>query len=108
MNFNNVKAAIKEYILQEASYPITLNGETYESDKLPPLVWEGNTYVPLKAMGDLLGAKVDWNNELKRVEITTVTASVDDSLLSKQVEAEAVKAQYPTIKNANDNSIDYT
>ncbi|WP_113674086.1 stalk domain-containing protein [Vallitalea guaymasensis] len=100
MNFSNVKAAIKEYILQEASYPITLNGETYESDKLPPLVWEGNTYVPLKAMGDLLGAEVDWNKELKRVEITTVTETADDSLLSKQVEAEAVKA----VENEDDGN----
>ncbi len=60
---------IKEYILSKVKYPIIVNGVEYVNDELPILNWNGNTYVPLRAVGDILDAKVEWNDELKRVEI---------------------------------------
>jgi hypothetical protein len=60
---------VKQYILVKPAYPIYVNGLVYESSDLPVLNYEGNTYVPMKAVGELLGASVTWNNELKRAEI---------------------------------------
>src|SRR5690606_25964650 len=43
-------------------------GEKFES-KNPTIVVEGRTYLPLKETGDVLGVNVQWNNDLRRVEI---------------------------------------
>ena len=72
----NVGAAIQEYILKPVTYPVIVNGEEYISDELPILTLrtkEGdNTYVPLRAMSDMLGVEIQWNGELGRVEIGNV------------------------------------
>lgn len=51
-----------------ATFPILINGQTWESDK-PVVVIDGSTYLPLKAIGDVLNVNVNWNNDLKQVEI---------------------------------------
>lgn len=60
---------VKEYILKKVSYPILVNGIEYIDEELPALNYEGNTYIPMRSIGDVLGAKVHWNDELKRAEI---------------------------------------
>jgi hypothetical protein len=62
-------AMVKQYTLIEAAYPIEVNGSTYENSQLPILNYQSNTYIPLRAVGDLLGSNVTWNPVLKRVEI---------------------------------------
>jgi hypothetical protein len=62
---------IKEYILTKIDYPIFVNGTEFKSEDLPALNYEGNTYLPLRAIGDVLGEPVKWNDQLKRVEIGT-------------------------------------
>lgn len=51
-----------------ASFPILINGKAWESDK-PVVVIDGSTYLPLKAIGDVLNVKVKWNSDLRQVEI---------------------------------------
>lgn len=63
---------VKEYILKKVSYPILVNGIEYIDEELPALNYEGNTYVPLRAVGDILGVGVRWNDELNRAEIDNV------------------------------------
>jgi len=53
---------------QKATFDVFVNGEKFES-KNPPLVVEGRTYLPLRATGEALGVEVEWNQDLKRVEI---------------------------------------
>ncbi|MBP3967288.1 Gmad2 immunoglobulin-like domain-containing protein [Paenibacillus lignilyticus] len=65
-----VGAAVKQYVLGDAAYPIVVNGTTYEDESLPVMNYKGSTYVPLRAVGDLLGAGVEWNSTLRQVEIT--------------------------------------
>ncbi|WP_113671192.1 stalk domain-containing protein [Vallitalea guaymasensis] len=79
----SVTASIKQFVMKQAEYPIIINGEEYKSDKLPVLTWEGNTYVPLRAFADITGTKLEWNNELKRVELFK-------SLAVTSVEAETI------------------
>jgi hypothetical protein len=73
-----VFANVQEYILRKVSYPIIVNGEEYANDELPALNLNGSTYIPLRAVGDVLDAKVEWNEELRRVEIGEVI--IDENL----------------------------
>lgn len=57
------------YTLTEATYPIIVNGVAYSDQSLPMLNYKGSTYVPLRSVGDLLGASVTWNEEQRRVYI---------------------------------------
>jgi hypothetical protein len=59
------------YTLTEASYPLIINGVAYGGGKLPVLNYKGSTYVPLRSVGDLLGASVAWDESLRRVKITS-------------------------------------
>jgi len=62
---------IQQYLLTKISYPILINGAEYTNPDLPVLNYEGNTYVPVKSIGDILGVNVNWNHQLNRVEIST-------------------------------------
>lgn len=56
------------FTAQKASFEVFVDGKRFESEN-PPLVVEGRTYLPLKETGDALGVNVQWNNDLRRVEI---------------------------------------
>lgn len=55
------------YIAEDASFKVFVNGEEFTSSKA--VVIDGSTYLPLRAMGDVLGVPVNWNNELRQVEV---------------------------------------
>ena len=59
----------KEFVLRLAEYPILVKGELYVDDELPFLNYEGSTYVPLRAVSEMLGVEISWNESLRRVEI---------------------------------------
>jgi len=63
-----------EYLLTPAGYPIYIEGKEFKNTDLPILNYEGNTYVPLKAVGDLTGVDVKWNEKAKKVEIQKKSA----------------------------------
>ncbi|MFC5529849.1 Gmad2 immunoglobulin-like domain-containing protein [Cohnella yongneupensis] len=69
----------KTYTLTEADYPIEVNGLKYANAQLPILNYKGSTYVPLRAVGDLLGASVEWSAALKKVEIRGDGSSVQNN-----------------------------
>jgi len=62
------------YIANPPTFKVLVNGKEFISDP-PTLVVEGNTYLPLRAMGDALGVPVKWNEELRQVEVGTSPAS---------------------------------
>lgn len=55
-------------IALKATFDIYVNDEEYKGEN-PPIVIEGRTYLPLRAIGDVLGIEVEWNQELRRVEV---------------------------------------
>ncbi len=71
--FIPIQAAVQEYVLQKVSYKVIVNGTEYNDPELPVLTLKtesgDNTYVPLRALGDILGADVSWNSELGQVEV---------------------------------------
>lgn len=62
--------------LKMVEYPIMVEGKEYSNPDLPVLNYEGNTYVPLKAISRLLSTQVQWNDLLRRVEITKETTKL--------------------------------
>lgn len=87
-----VKKGFKSIELWVTKEPFTrdyaiINGEYQELDAVPEVV-EGRTYVPLRIIGEGLGAKVEWDSLTKTVviqlaepeELAGVSASVRDSV----------------------------
>ncbi|WP_135555624.1 Gmad2 immunoglobulin-like domain-containing protein [Paenibacillus cymbidii] len=65
----SLAATIKQYTLVDITYPVMVNNAQYQSTELPVLNYDGNTYIPMRAVGDMLGASVNWNEAQKRAEI---------------------------------------
>ncbi len=59
----------KKYDAVDAGFKVYVDGKEFVSEKLPVVV-DDRTYLPLKAMGNLLGVSVQWNEEIGRVEVT--------------------------------------
>lgn len=64
-------AVVKQYILTEPTYPVYVNDTVYKSEEYPILNYEGHTYLPMRAMGDVLGVPAIWNEERHQVEMRT-------------------------------------
>ncbi|WP_168124056.1 stalk domain-containing protein [Paenibacillus sp. HB172176] len=62
----------KQFVLTTLNFPVIINGTEFKSDDLPFMNYNGNTYVPLKRVGDMLDVPVNWNDKLKQVEIGNV------------------------------------
>jgi len=75
-------AAVKQYILTEASYPIYVNGSKYSDAESPILNYKGSTYVPLAKLGDITGVNYKWNEKAKRVEIVVPGLSTQQKVYS--------------------------
>ena len=57
---------------------MTKNDETYSFDTAP-VIEDGRTLVPVRAVSDMLGLDVEWEDSDKTVTITTPTEEEDDS-----------------------------
>ncbi len=82
------------------SVNITVNGEKVGADNI---LYNGTTYVPLRAIAEILGKEVGWNQE-------TNTASINDKGVEKPVaKEEPVKSSTETLsqKNAVNKAKDY-
>ncbi len=59
---------------EKATFKVMVRGEEFVSEN-PPIVVEGRTYLPLRALGDVLGVDVDWNAELMQAEVAMKATS---------------------------------
>ena len=60
----------KEIVLTIDSKNALVNGQTTEIDSAPKIVLPGRTFVPLAFISETLGAKVNWNPDLRQITIT--------------------------------------
>ena len=60
------------------SSDMTKNDETYSFD-VSPIIEDGRTHVPIRAISDMLGLDVEWNEKNNTVIITTPQDDEDDS-----------------------------
>ncbi|HEY0827713.1 MAG TPA: Gmad2 immunoglobulin-like domain-containing protein [Bacilli bacterium] len=71
--------AATSYMLVKATYPILLSGAKYTLEDLPVLNYQGNTYVPLKAFGEIMDASVEWNEAKRQVEISNYPYMIENN-----------------------------
>ena len=88
VSFLVVNAATESIIALIATFDIYVNGEKYQGEN-PPIVIEGRTYLPLRAIGDVLGIDVEWNQGLRRVEVTRPSG---EEIIQKEEEIPAAPA----------------
>ena len=60
------------------TFKVFVRGEEFVSEN-PPVVVEGRTYLPLRAMGDALGVPVEWNADLKQAEVAMTDKKADST-----------------------------
>lgn len=70
-DINNEKYVSK----QVTTVDLVCNGELLRPD-VPAVIDRGRTLVPIYIIGDLLDAKVQWNQEFRRAQITTADKSL--------------------------------
>ena len=56
------------YNAYPAAFKVMVNGNEFVSNP-PAKVIDGNTYLPLRAVGNALGVPVTWNEILRRAEV---------------------------------------
>ncbi|WP_426450120.1 stalk domain-containing protein [Paenibacillus sp. S-38] len=60
---------------QNAGISIKVNGSSIdlssEDGMMYPIIYEGHSYVPAKALAEAMGGTVKWNNDAKAVEVTS-------------------------------------
>ena len=98
--FTSVLASEVVYNAFTAGFPILINGQKWESEK-PALVVDGSTYLPLKAIGEVLDVKVNWNSELRQVEIGETLS--EEEKFSRKNPAPIGTAQSINISNYFEN-----
>lgn len=63
--FATVFASSDTFTLVRSEYPIYINGSEFDTGDLPPLNYEGNTYLPLRKVAEATGNDVDFvNNQI--------------------------------------------
>ena len=78
MVFSAVGILAATYVAEPATFKVLVNGQEFVSDP-PALVVEGRTYLPLRAMGDVLGVPVTWNDQLGQAEVGTQASTTTNS-----------------------------
>lgn len=63
-----IYAETESFTALKATFKIFVNGQELNSDK-PALIVNGNTYLPLRVMGEALGTNVSWNATKRQAEI---------------------------------------
>jgi len=70
--------ASEQIKVQKNVATVTVNGEKIAVDNF---IYNGTTYVPLRAVSENMGAKVDWDNATKTATIKVINTKADDVFL---------------------------
>lgn len=84
---------IKDYVLVKADYSIYVNNDLYQSDEQPILNYEGHTYVPLRAISELLDVGIKWDYDLRRVNISHEKEQIENKAF-RNIQVSGSQGQY--------------
>ena len=68
--FSMIGALAVSYVAEMIDFKVFVNGAEFTSDPAPVII-EGRTFLPLRAMGEALRINVNWNEDLGQVEVGT-------------------------------------
>ncbi len=98
--FQRVTAALRP------DYIVVIDGQKRQfqaasGKELSPLVYDGSIYLPLRAIGEIMGKEVNWNNETKTVTLT------DDGFIVTDADTfgKAEKSEKPVDRIGTQNDI---
>ncbi len=77
---------LRTFLAEEADFPVMVNGSPVTLD-MPVVTIQDRTYLPLRAMGNVLGIKVDWNEEKAQAEVVTDATPAPTSTATPTPEA---------------------
>ncbi len=65
-------------------FKVVIDGKTeqfknVEGERVYPILYEGTTYLPLRAIGEIMGKKVYWYEDDKRIELKEEQSTVTDA-----------------------------
>ncbi len=78
-------AKSKDVVVQErADFTIVIDGaqkefKTASGNKINPIVYNGSTYLPLRAIGQIMGKDVAWDSTAKKVSLAPANSTVTDA-----------------------------
>jgi hypothetical protein len=77
--------------IHAAGITVNLDGSEIQFDQ-PPITQNNRTLVPLRAIFEALGAKVDWDNDTKNI-----TATKDNMVINLKIGSRATKVNGKTV-----------
>ncbi len=77
---------LRTFTAEEADFPVVVNGSSVTLD-MPVVTIQDRTYLPLRALGNVLGIKVDWNEEKAQAEVVTDATPAPTSTATPTPEA---------------------
>lgn len=86
MIFGSISAyATTQYIATKAEFGVFINDVEFKGTTGEVLVVDERTYLPLRDMADALNIPIDWNSELRRVEISILESSQGTRIYDKDM-----------------------
>lgn len=89
-----VPVTAKDFSLVSVTYPVLVNGQQLPTDK-PVLNLDGTTYVPLRAVLDIMGARTEWTGGQVNIDVKKWDAESLNTFLDTQYSVLIVKADVP-------------
>ncbi|WP_422445950.1 stalk domain-containing protein [Thermoanaerobacterium sp. DL9XJH110] len=109
---SSVSAAVEQFILTRSPFPIIVNGQALKSD-LPVLNYKGNTYIPLKKVGEALGVPVEFkDNKIvigeggKGDTVTNNTSDVATAKVNELIQFDKSKIKINSVSYSNTFTFD--
>lgn len=89
-----VPITAKDFSLESVTYPVLVNGQQIPADK-PVLNFNGTTYVPLRSVLDIMGARTEWSGGKVNIDAKKWDAESLQSFLNTQCSALIIEADTP-------------
>lgn len=88
---------------------LVVDGQTVETEEMPPVILNGRTMVPAREFFEELGAKVSWDNKAKRVNIEyngeTIMLTINSRTVYIGANSVSISPSDPAPKIINDKTM---
>lgn len=90
----STKVSINGRQLDVATANVIFDGKPIETD-IPPIILKDRTLVPIRSIGNHLGAEVGWNQQTKEATVKTANQEIVLTLNSSMVSVNGTKKEIP-------------